>query len=70
MGEHPDRRPPSQDANAAWSVLSLLLSGMLAWGFIGWLIDRWLETEAFLPIGIIGGAAGSLYLVMKRFGQE
>jgi len=42
---------------------------VIAWGGIGWLLDHWLGTSLFLPIGILVGAAGSFYLVIRRYGQ-
>ena len=70
MGEQPEPKPVAPDANAAWSVVSILVSGMLFWGGIGWLFDNWLETTLFLPIFLILGAAGGLYLVVRRYGAS
>ena len=56
-------------AEVAWTIIGILLAGVIAWGGIGWLIDRWLGTSAFLPIGIVVGAAGAFYLVIRRYGQ-
>jgi ATP synthase protein I len=53
----------------AWSIIGILLAGVIAWGGIGWLVDRWLGTNLFLPIGILVGAAGAFYLVVRRYGQ-
>lgn len=55
----------------AWSITGLLLAGPLAWGGIGAGIDvllgfRWL----FLPVGMVIGMAGSIYLVIRRYGSE
>lgn len=54
----------------AWSIIGILLAGVIAWGGIGWLVDRWLGTNLFLPIGILVGAAGAFYLVVRRYGQS
>ncbi len=56
-------------SEVAWAIIGLLLSGVIAWGGIGWLVDRWLGTNLFLPIGILVGAAGAFYLVIRRYGQ-
>ena len=56
-------------SDIAWTIIGLLLSGMIAWGGIGWLVDRWVGTRLFLPIGILVGAAGAFYLIIRRYGQ-
>jgi F0F1-type ATP synthase assembly protein I len=53
----------------AWSIIGLLLAGVLAWGGIGWLVDQWAGTNVFLPVGIVVGAIGAFYLVIRRYGQ-
>ena len=54
-------------AEVAWSVTSYLLAGMLVWGGVGWLLDRWRGTgPVFLPIGVLVGVAAALYLVHVR----
>ena len=55
----------------AWAITSTLLAGIVAWGGIGLLADsllglRWL----FLPIGMILGVAGGIYLVYLRYGRD
>ncbi|MFC4589225.1 AtpZ/AtpI family protein [Sphaerisporangium corydalis] len=68
-----EQRKPEEDgrdfANAAWSIPSTLLSGMLIWGGIGWLLDRWLGLSAFFPIGIILGVVLAVYLVYVKYGR-
>lgn len=48
-------------------VLSYLVAGMLLYGFLGWLVDRWQDTTLFLPIGVVLGAAFSIYLIIRRY---
>ncbi|WP_214413546.1 AtpZ/AtpI family protein [Sphaerisporangium fuscum] len=68
-----EQRKPEEDgrdfANAAWSIPSTLLAGMLVWGGIGWLLDRWLGVGAFFPIGIILGVVLAVYLVYVKYGR-
>jgi F0F1-type ATP synthase assembly protein I len=45
-----------------------MLSGMAVWGGAGWLLDRWLGIEVFLPVGIILGVAVSIYMVVVKYG--
>jgi F0F1-type ATP synthase assembly protein I len=60
---------PTRGANDGWAVLSTLLGGFLVWGGVGWLIDKWLDTKVFLPIGLVVGMAASLYLIVKKYGS-
>jgi F0F1-type ATP synthase assembly protein I len=67
-----ERRPESDGrdfADAAWSVPSYLLSGILVWGGLGWLLDRWTGVYAFIPIGVILGAVLAVYLVYLKYGR-
>jgi ATP synthase protein I len=46
-----------------------LLSGMLVWGGIGYLIDLLAGFDnVFLAVGIIVGMAAGIYLVVLRYG--
>jgi F0F1-type ATP synthase assembly protein I len=69
------RAPQSRDGwnaySTAWSVIGTLIAGIVAWGGLGMLVDwltgfRWL----FLPIGMVVGVAGGIYLVWRRYGTE
>jgi ATP synthase protein I len=63
-----DERRLDDTHNAAWSIVSYLLSGMLVWGGVGWLLDAWTHHDAlFFPIGVVFGVAAALYLVHIRF---
>jgi F0F1-type ATP synthase assembly protein I len=63
----PDDSPTG--AGQGWTALAYLLGGMAAWGFIGWLVDRWLDTGGIATgIGVVVGAAGGVYLVARRLG--
>lgn len=53
-----------------WHVFSLLLTGVLLFGGLGWLGDSLLHTRFLLPIGLVGGAAVSLYSVYMRHFYE
>jgi ATP synthase protein I len=67
------KRPPEDDgrdfADAAWSVPSYLLSGMIIWGGAGWLLSRWTGVDIFIPIGLIIGVGLAVYLVYIKFGK-
>jgi ATP synthase protein I len=56
--------------NIGWTVLSYLLSGMAAYGAIGWLIGRAVHVEMLFPIGMLVGLAISLGFVIWRYGRN
>ncbi|MGH3750982.1 MAG: AtpZ/AtpI family protein [Micromonosporaceae bacterium] len=50
-----------------WSILSYLIAGMALWGFVGWLVDRWLDLGGVgTAVGSVVGAGGAIYLVVRR----
>jgi ATP synthase protein I len=73
-----DRSPssPRGDDEAAgasqgWVALSYLIGGIAVWGFIGWLVDRWLHTGGIATaIGAVLGAAGGVYLIVRRLAPD
>jgi ATP synthase protein I len=56
--------------NIGWTVLSYLLSGMAAYGAIGWLIGRAVHVQMLFPIGMLVGLAISLGFVIWRYGRN
>jgi ATP synthase protein I len=60
---------PGGGSDIVWSIIGTLVAGVLAWGAIGWLLDRWLGTEFLVAVGILLGAAGAFYLIIKRYGS-
>jgi ATP synthase protein I len=60
---------PGGGGDVVWSILGTLVAGVLAWGGIGWLLDRWLGTSYLVAVGILVGAAGAFYLIIKRYGS-
>ena len=59
----------SAGLNQGMRVLSYLIGGVVLYGFLGWVGDRYLHTSFLLPVGIIGGAALAIYVIIRRFGQ-
>jgi ATP synthase protein I len=60
----------AEGLNVGWTVLSYLLSGMAAYGAIGWLIGRAVHVEMLFPIGMLVGLAISLGFVIWRYGRN
>ena len=65
----PEKEPPGRGADVVWSIIGTLIAGVLAWGGIGWLLDRWLGTRYLVAVGIVVGMAGAFYLIIKRYGS-
>lgn len=49
---------------------STMFAGLLLYGGIGWLLDRWLGTGWLLPVGILVGAALSIVSLWFRYGVD
>lgn len=53
-----------------WHAFGYLVSGVLFYGFLGWLADRWLDTRFFIVAGIFVGAGLGIYLTFGRFSPK
>ncbi|MDQ1619090.1 MAG: synthase protein [Actinomycetota bacterium] len=60
--------PPFREVDG-WAVVSYLITGVLFYGAIGWLIDVWLGTRGFVAGGIVVGAAAGIVLVWLRYSK-
>lgn len=60
----------SDGYNEGLRVLSYLIAGVLFYGGLGWVGDHYLGTGFLLPLGLVLGMAGSIYLIIKRYGQS
>jgi ATP synthase protein I len=70
-GRSPERDPFRRKGEAdAWNAFSLVLSGMLVWGAVGWLLSLWLGSRALIGLGLMVGTAGGLALVWLRYGRS
>lgn len=61
----------TRTADAAWSVVSYLVAGMMVWGGIGWAVDWYLDMAAhvFFAVGVVIGVALGSYLTLVRHGR-
>ncbi len=51
-------------------MFSYLLSGMIVYGALGWVLGRWVVHSTLLfPIGMVVGLALAVVLVILRFGR-
>jgi len=60
----------AQGLDVGWTVFGYLISGMLAYGLIGWLIGRAVHVELLFPIGMLVGLAISIGYIIYRYGRQ
>jgi ATP synthase protein I len=65
----PDAEPPRTPQGDPWHAFGYLVSGVLVYGFIGWLLDRWWGTSFVVAIGILAGAGLGIYMTYLRFNR-
>ncbi|WP_420120390.1 hypothetical protein [Nakamurella sp.] len=66
----PKAKPPSPGADEGWAVLGSLMSGLLLFGGLGWLLDQWWDIRVMAPIGAVVGMALGIYAVVMRHAQR
>ncbi|TCB95714.1 hypothetical protein E0H26_18060 [Micromonospora zingiberis] len=70
MADNPHHKSPGEYSSkgAAGAVLGYLFAGIVVWGFLGWLAGEFLglPTGIGIAVGMMLGAAGAIYLIMKR----
>ena len=54
---------------SGWSVFSYLISGLLAYGGIGWVIGHYTHVSLFFPIGMLVGLAISTGWIVYKYGR-
>lgn len=55
--------------NVAAGAVAVLITGPIFYTFVGWLLDRWLDTTPWLTLaGLLLGMALSVYLTLVRYG--
>lgn len=58
------------EADALWSIVGYMLSGLIFWGGAGYFADKYFKTGYLTMVGLILGMGGALYLIWLRFGRE
>jgi ATP synthase protein I len=60
----------AQGLDIGWTVFGYLISGMLAYGGIGWLIGRAVHVALLFPVGMLVGLAISIGFIIYRYGKQ
>lgn len=66
---HPALAPTGE--HVAHSAIGSLVGGVLVWGSVGFLLDRWLGTAPVLAaLGVVVGSMTGFLIVYLRFGRD
>lgn len=70
--DQPPRPPDDSDkipsgADMGWTAVAYLITGIVFWGGVGWLVDSWLALDGLgIGIGSVVGAASGVFLIVRR----
>jgi ATP synthase protein I len=72
MAAGPNQDNPWSGWSTGFAISIYLLSAVLVWGGIGFLIDAWIGTEEklFTGAGMVVGAVTGTYLIYLRYGKQ
>ncbi|MEA5155224.1 hypothetical protein [Raineyella sp.] len=51
-------------------ILSYLASGLILYGGLGWLGDKFLGTSFLLPLGLIIGLVLAMFMIIRRYNHD
>lgn len=66
MTQQSPQAPPPRGGDP-WHAFGYLTSGVLLYGGLGWLLDKWLGTSFLVVVGILLGASLGIYMTIARF---
>jgi ATP synthase protein I len=69
QGGRPGGPESSAGLGDGWEIVSYLISGILVYGLIGWLIGRAVHMQLLFPVGMAVGLAIALGWVVYRHGR-
>ncbi len=61
---------PDDSQNAGWSIFGYLISGMVFYGGVGWLIARWTHIAVLFPVGALVGLGIGVFAVIYKYGRQ
>lgn len=67
MSEHNNFQTHKTTSDDPWAIFGRLVSGILIYGGLGWLIGTWVnKVEMFVAAGVILGISLALYMTYKQ----
>ena len=71
MNEQQNFRTRKSTSDDPWAIFGRLVSGILIYGGLGWLIGSWFnKVEMFVAAGVILGISLALYLTFKQLSNK
>jgi ATP synthase protein I len=56
--------------NAGWSIFGYMISGMVFYGGVGWLIGHWTHHPLLFPLGTLAGVGVGVFAVIYKYGRS
>jgi hypothetical protein len=66
----PPAGPDESPQGDPWHAFGYIVAGVVIYGLVGWLLDRWLGTEFLVAVGILAGAGLGIYMTYARFNKQ
>ncbi len=60
----------SQGGNAGWIIFGYLISGMVVYGAVGWVVSHWTHTAILFPVGMLFGLGAGVALTVYKYGRS
>ncbi len=71
MNEQQNFRTRKSTSDDPWAIFGRLVSGILIYGGLGWLLGSWLnKVEMFVAAGVILGISLALYMTFKQLSNK
>ncbi len=71
MDEQQNFRTRKSTSDDPWAIFGRLVSGILIYGGLGWLIGSWFnKVEMFVAAGVILGISLALYMTFKQLSNK
>ena len=71
MNEQQNFRTRKSISDDPWAIFGRLVSGILIYGGLGWLIGSWFnKVEMFVAAGVILGISLALYMTFKQLSNK
>ena len=58
-----------QESNAGWTIFGYMISGMAAYGGIGWLVGHFAHLPLLFPVGMLVGIVLAIVGIVYRYGR-